>query len=245
MKKVLILLSFAAAIVSAEAKPIPVITQADKDRAAKIVSQMTLQEKCMLVAGKKDRFFTYAVKRLGVPEVNMADGPQGVRNYGTQRVNSTYYPCGIAIASSFNREIAKGVGTGIGNDAKSRGVGIMLCPGVNIYRSPLCGRNFEYYGEDPYLASEMAVNYISGIQEQGVMSTIKHFALNNQEYDRHHVSSDVDERTINEIYFPTFRAAVTEAKVGSVMTSYNLINGVHAAENPWLIRTNLKEAWGF
>lgn len=244
MKRVLIFLGFVASVVSAEAKQAPVITQADKDRAAKIVSQMTLQEKCMLVAGKKDRFFTYAVDRLGVPEVNMADGPQGVRNYGTKRVNSTYYPCGIAIASSFNREIAKGVGTGIGNDAKSRGVGIMLCPGVNIYRSPLCGRNFEYMGEDPYLASEMAVNYISGIQEQGVMSTIKHFALNNQEYDRHHVSSNVDERTMNEIYFPTFRKAVEKANVAAVMTSYNPVNGVHAAENSWLIKDNLRK-WGF
>lgn len=244
MKRILIALSCLAVFATAGANTIPTITSTDKTRAADIVSKMTLEEKCLLVSGKKDRFFTYPVERLGVPEVNMADGPQGVRNYGQKRVNSTYYPCGIAIASSFNREIAKGVGTGIGYDAKSRGVGIMLCPGVNIYRSPLCGRNFEYMGEDPYLASETAVNYISGIQEQGVMSTIKHFAINNQEYDRHHVSSNLDERTINEIYFPTFRKAVEQAKVAAVMTSYNPVNGVHAAESSELIKGNLRK-WGF
>ena len=232
------------ASVSASAGDIPEITQADRQRAARIVSQMTLEEKCLLVSGKKDKFFTYPVERLGVPEINMADGPQGVRNYGSLKVNSTYYPCGIAVAASFNREVAKGVGTGIGYDAKARGVGIMLCPGVNIYRSPLCGRNFEYMGEDPYLASETAVNYISGIQERGVMSTIKHFAANNQEFDRHMVSSNVDERTLNEIYFPAFRKAVEQAKVAAVMTSYNPLNGVHAAENAWLIKDNLRK-WGF
>ena len=244
MNRVLSLPLLFVAICSIDAQNIPTITQAHKDRAAAIVSRMTLEEKCNLVSGKKDRFFTYPIERLGVPEVNMADGPQGVRNYGMTKVNSTYYPCGIAIASSFNREIAKGVGTGIGYDAKARGVGIMLCPGVNIYRSPLCGRNFEYMGEDPYLASEMATNYISGIQERGVMSTIKHFAVNNQEYERHQVSSNIDERTINEIYFPTFRKAVEKAKVAAVMTSYNPVNGVHSAENSWLIKDNLRK-WGF
>lgn len=244
MKNTLTILAGIVLTTSAYAGTVPTISQADKERAAGIVSQMTLEEKCLLLSGKRDSFFTYPVERLGVPEVNMADGPQGVRNYGSTRVNSTYYPCGIAIAASFNREVAKGVGTGIGNDAKSRGVGIMLCPGVNIYRSPLCGRNFEYMGEDPYLASETAANYITGIQEQGVMSTIKHFAINNQEYDRHKVSSNIDERTANEIYFPTFRKAVEQAKVAAVMTSYNPINGVHAAENPWLIKENLRK-WGF
>lgn len=120
----------------------------------------------------------------------------------------------------------------------------MLGPGVNIYRSALCGRNFEYYGEDPYLAGETALSYILGMQEQGVMATIKHFALNQQEYNRHGVSSNADERTINEIYFPTFRKAVEKGGVGAVMTSYNLINGMHAAENPWLVKENLR-AWGF
>ena len=230
---------FAAVLSVTAATAQPVIKQADKDRAADLVSKMTLEEKCKLIAGQKDGFHTYGIKRLGIPSVRMADGPQGVRN----KTQSTYYPCGISLAATFNREAALGVGTGIGYDARARGVGIMLCPGVNIYRTALCGRNFEYYGEDPYLASEMAVQYITGIQKQGVVSTIKHFALNNEEYDRHKVSSNADERTINEIYFPTFRKAVEKAHVGAVMTSYNPVNAVHAAESDWLIKENLRK-WG-
>lgn len=164
----------------------------------------------------------------------MADGPQGVRNIDGKNIQSTFYPCGISAAATWNREAVHEMGAGIGCDAKAHGVQIMLGPGVNIYRSALCGRNFEYYGEDPYLAGETALSYIQGMQEQGVMATIKHFALNQQEYNRHGVSSNADERTINEIYFPTFRKAVEKGGVGAVMTSYNLINGMHAAENPWL-----------
>ena len=214
------------------------ITREDRERAEALVGQMTLEEKCALISGQDDGFYTAAVERLGIPSVRMADGPQGVRN----KTHSTYYPCGISLAASFNREVAHGVGTGIGWDAGARGVRIMLCPGVNIYRSPLCGRNFEYYGEDPYLSSETAVQYIRGIQEQRVIATIKHFALNNQEYDRHWTASVADERTINEIYFPAFRKAVEEARVGAVMTSYNPVNGSHASESNWLI-SHLRR-WG-
>lgn len=208
-----------------------VISAEDRVRAASLVDKMTLEEKCALITGQVDGFHTAAVERLGIPSVRMADGPQGVRN----KTNSTYYPCGISLAASFNREVANGVGTGIGWDASARGVRIMLCPGVNIYRSPLCGRNFEYYGEDPYLASETALQYINGIQAQRVMATIKHFALNNQEYDRHWAASVADERTMNEIYFPSFRKAIEQAHVGAVMTSYNPVNGEHAAESAKLI----------
>ncbi|MBO4475435.1 MAG: glycoside hydrolase family 3 C-terminal domain-containing protein [Bacteroidales bacterium] len=215
-----------------------VISAEDRARAAALVEKMTLEEKCALITGQDDGFHTAAVERLGIPSVRMADGPQGVRN----KTTSTYYPCGISLAASFNREIARGVGTGIGWDASARGVRIMLCPGVNIYRSPLCGRNFEYYGEDPYLASETALQYITGIQQQRVMATIKHFALNNQEYDRHWTGSYADERTMNEIYFPAFRKAVEQAHVGAVMTSYNPVNGEHAAESARLIG-NLR-GWG-
>ena len=240
MKKTLILATVAllfSAIASAQPY---IITQNDKDRAAEIVSKMTLDEKIDFISGKVDGFHTYAIERLGIPSVRMADGPQGVRN----KTNSTYYPSGIGLAASFNREAAKGVGDGIGCDATARGVRIMLCPGVNIYRSPLCGRNFEYYGEDPYLTSEIALNYIQGIQDHRVIATIKHFAVNNQEYSRHWTGSVVDERTLNEIYFPAFRKAVEKADVGAVMTSYNTINGIHAAESPWLIKENLRK-WGF
>ena len=239
MKKLILIASSLLLATLAFAQPY-IITQSDKDRAAEIVSRMTLDEKIALISGKEDGFHTAAIPRLGIPSVRMADGPQGVRN----NTYSTYYPCGIGLAASFNRDAAKGVGDGIGLDATARGVRIMLCPGVNIYRSPLCGRNFEYYGEDPYLTSEIALNYIQGIQQHRVMATIKHFALNNQEYQRHRVGSVADERTMNEIYFPSFRKAVEQGDVAAVMTSYNPINEVHAAENAWLIQDNLRE-WGF
>jgi len=222
----------------------PSITQKDKDRAAKLVSQLTLDEKIDLISGKVDGFCTQGIPRLGIPTIRMADGPQGVRNIGGTKIRSTFYPCGVSAAASWNRDAVREMGAGIACAAKAHGIQIMLGPGVNIYRSALCGRNFEYYGEDPYLASETALNYIEGMQEQGIMATIKHFALNNQEYDRHGTSSNVDERTMNEIYFATFRKAVEKAGVGAVMTSYNPINGMHAPENPWLVRENLRK-WGF
>lgn len=240
MKKVL-LISVVALLSATFAGAQPyIITQHDKDRAAEIVAAMTLDEKIDFISGKVDGFHTYGIERLGIPVVRMADGPQGVRN----KTNSTYYPSGIGLAASFSREAAKGVGDGIGFDASARGVRIMLCPGVNIYRSPLCGRNFEYYGEDPCLASEIALQYIEGIQQHRVMATIKHFAVNNQEYRRHWTGSVVDERTLNEIYFPAFRKAIEQGDVAAVMTSYNTVNGVHAAESSWLIKDNLR-AWGF
>lgn len=222
----------------------PKITQAHKDRAAALVAQMTIEEKIELISGKTDGFRTYAIPRLGIPSLRMADGPQGVRNINGANIQSTFYPCGVSAAASWNRDAVREMGAGIGCAAKAHGVQIMLGPGVNLYRSALCGRNFEYFGEDPYLTGETALSYITGMQEQGVMATIKHFALNNQEYDRHGTSSNADERTINELYFPAFRKAVEQADVSAVMTSYNLINGVHAAENPWLVKENLR-AWGF
>ena len=221
----------------------PTIKPQDKERAAKLVSQMTVDEKIGLISGKVDDFSTLAIPRLGIPSIRMADGPQGVRNVGKKRIHSTFFPCGVSAAASWNRAAVYEMGAGIACAAKAHGTQIMLGPGVNIYRSALCGRNFEYYGEDPYLASETAVSFIKGMQDEGVMATIKHFALNQQEYDRYGVSSNADERTINEIYFPAFRKAVEEAHVGAVMTSYNPVNSVHASENPWLVRENLR-AWG-
>jgi beta-glucosidase len=155
------------------------------------------------------------------------------------------YPSGILSAATWNRDLNYRLGRGLGQDAKARGVGILLGPGVNIYRSPLCGRNFEYFGEDPYLSGEVAKQYILGVQSEGVIATIKHFAANNQEWDRHHVSSEVDERTLQEVYFAPFRKAVKEAHVGAVMNSYNLLNGVHASENRWLNIDILRDTWGF
>lgn len=238
MKKTLAAIFLALVCVTGEAQE---ITKECKERAAAIVSRMTLQEKIDYISGYKDGFHLRPIQRLGIPEIRLADGPQGVRN----NTKSTLFACGVAAAASWDEELAYRMGEALGQDSRARGVHVLLGPGVNICRSPLCGRNFEYMGEDPYLASRTAVNYIKGVQSQGVMATIKHFALNNQEYNRHHTSSDADERTMNEIYFPTFRAAVKEAKVGSVMTSYNLVNNVHSAENPFLIKENLRNKWGF
>ena len=201
---------------------------------------MTLEEKCDYIGGSKDGFYIRPVERLGIPLIRMADGPQGVRN----NTRSTLFACGVAAAASWNEDVAYEMGVALGQDSRARGVHILLGPGVNICRSPLCGRNFEYMGEDPCLAAATAVGYIKGVQSQGVMATVKHFALNNQEFNRHHVSSDADERTINEIYFPAFKAAV-DAGVASVMSSYNLVNNVHAAENRWLLTETLKDKWGF
>ena len=213
----------------------------DRERACQLVSQMTLWEKCMLISGKKGGFHTFEIARLGIPSIRMADGPQGVRN----KTRSTFYPCGVSLAATWNPVVAQQVGRGLGLDCKARGVDILLGPGVNIYRSAHCGRNFEYYGEDPFLASEIACSYITGLQNEGVMATVKHFATNNQEEWRHRTNSVVDERTLNEIYFPVFRNAVQKAGVGAVMTSYNPVNGIHAAESKELIEGTLKGSWGF
>lgn len=217
------------------------ITPQAEQRARELVSQMTLKEKIDYLSGYTS-FSLRAIPRLGIPEIKLADGPQGLRNHSPK---STLYPSGILSASTWNRQLLYRLGQGLGQDAKARGVNILLGPGVNIYRAPLCGRNYEYMGEDPYLAGEAAKQYILGVQSEGVIATIKHFAANNQEWSRHHASSDIDERTLHEIYFPAFRKAVQEANVGAVMNSYNLLNGVHTTEHKWLNIDVLRNTWGF
>ena len=216
------------------------VTQEHKDRAAAIVKQMTLEEKIDYIGGH-DSWYVRAIDRLGLPAVRMADGPQGVRN----NTRSTLYPSGVAAAATWDTELIQQMGVSLGKDARARGVHILLGPGANIYRSPLCGRNFEYFGEDPFLAGEIATAYIKGVQSMGVMACIKHFAGNNQEWARHSVSSDIDERTLNEIYFPAFEKAVKEGHVATIMTSYNLLNGVHASESKYLNQEVLRGQWGF
>ncbi len=211
-----------------------------ENRVNTILSQMTLEEKIDYIGGYHT-FYVRAIPRLNVPELKMADGPLGVRNYGP----STAYPAGIAIAATWDTELANRVGTMIGRDARSRGVHFMLGPGLNIYRAPMCGRNFEYFGEDPFLAARMAVAEIKGMQSQGVGATAKHFAANNQEWDRHSVSSDMDERTLREIYLPAFEAAVKEGHVAALMNSYNLLNGTHATQNDHLNNQITKGEWKF
>jgi beta-glucosidase len=209
-------------------------------RVGDLLARMTLEEKIDMLGGVES-FYIRPNERLGIPKIKMADGPLGVRNYG----KATAFPAGIAFAATWNRDLTKRMGEMVGKEARSKGVHIMLSPGVNIYRAPMCGRNFEYYGEDPYLASRMVIAYVEGVQSQGVVATVKHYAANNQEYERHRVSSEVDERTLREIYLPTFRAAVEEAHVGAVMNSYNLVNGIHSSQHRHLLNEILKGDWKF
>ena len=238
MKKYILFLFAVAATLSLSAQY--KVTQEHKDRAAAIVKQMTLEEKIAYIGGH-DSWYVRAIDRLGLPAVRMADGPQGVRN----NTKSTLYPSGVAAAATWDVELIEQMGVSLGKDSRARGVHILLGPGANIYRSPLCGRNFEYFGEDPFLAGEIATAYIKGVQSMGVMACIKHFAGNNQEWARHSVSSDIDERTLNEIYFPAFEKAVKKGHVATIMTSYNLLNGVHASEDKYLNQYVLREQWGF
>ncbi|MDT7778301.1 MAG: beta-glucosidase [Acidobacteriota bacterium] len=209
-------------------------------RVESILKQMTLEEKIDLLGGT-DGFFIRDIKRLGVPRLKMADGPVGVRNFGP----ATAMAGGIGLAATWNPQLAERVGTEIGRDARAKGVHFLLGPGVNIYRSPTNGRNFEYFGEDPFLAARIAVGYIRGVQSQGVSATVKHFMGNNSEFDRHNTDSVIDERTMREIYLPVFEAAVKEADVGAMMDSYNLVNGEHASQNRHLLTEIAKQEWGF
>jgi len=205
-----------------------------------ILSQMTIEEKIDLLGGVDD-FYTRGVSRLGVPRFKMADGPLGVRNYGP----ATTMAGGINLAATWNPNLAERVGAEIGRDARAKGVHFLLGPGVNIYRAPMNGRNFEYFGEDPFLASRITVGYIKGVQSQGVSATVKHFMGNNSEFDRHNTDAIIDERTMREIYMPVFEAAVKEAHVGAIMDSYNLTNGVHMTQNEYLNSDVVKKEWGF
>jgi beta-glucosidase len=209
-------------------------------RAQDLLSQMTLEEKISYIGGTNG-FYIRAIPRLDLPEVKMSDGPMAARNDGP----TTSYPGGIALAATWDPIMAGKIGVALGRDCRARGVNILLGPAVNIYRSPLCGRNFEYMGEDPFLASALVAPMVRGIQSQGVLATVKHFACNNQEWDRNNISSEVDERTLEEIYLPAFKAAVQEGGVGCVMTSYNLLNGAHCAESDYLMNQVLKRDWGF
>ncbi len=214
---------------------------AETQRISQIISNMTLEEKIDYIGGTG--FAVRAMPALKLPSLEMSDGPYGVRS--NARFPSTTYPAGIGLAASWDRKLAERVGAGIGSDARARGVNFMLGPGVNIYRSPLNGRNFEYFGEDPFLSSAVAVGYISGMQTQGVSATVKHFLANNSEFDRHNTDSIVDERTLREIYLPAFEAAVTQAHVGAIMDSYNLINGAHATQNGYFNTEIVRNEWKF
>lgn len=209
-------------------------------RAEDLLSRMTLEEKIDYIGGFKG-FYIRGIERLDLPEIKLTDGPVGTHKDG----RSTAYPAGVLSASTWNRELVYRLGEQLGRDSRARGVHILLGPGMNILRSPLCGRNFEYFTEDPYLNSRIAVQYVKGLQDRNVVATLKHYAANNQEWDRNNVSSDIDERTLHEIYLPAFKAAIQEAGAGAVMDSYNPVNGEHATQNGYLNNTVLRDMWGF
>ena len=231
-----ILLSFPHAFAQAPMPDSPGL----EAKAQALVAKLSLEQKIELLGGV-DGMFTRAIPAIGLPRFKMSDASLGVRTWGP----TTAYAGGVALAASWDPALARKIGEGLGKDARARSVHFLLGPGVNIARSPLAGRNFEYLSEDPFLNATLVVPFIEGVQSQGVIATVKHFAINNQEYNRHNVSSDVDERTMREIYFPAFEAAVTRAHVDAVMNSYNLVNGVHATQNEFLNLKVLKGEWGF
>jgi beta-glucosidase len=227
------------AVASASAQAPAPDSPAIEARAHALLANLTLAEKIELIGG--DDMFTHAEPSIGLPRLKMSDASVGVRTWGP----TTAYAGGAALAATWDRDFARVLGESFGRDARARGVNFLLGPGVNITRSPVNGRNFEYLSEDPFLNSGLVVPWIEGVQSQGVSATVKHYAVNNQEYNRHNVDVTVDERTLREIYLPSFEAAVTKGHVGAVMDSYNLINGAHATQNDFLNLKVLKGDWGF
>lgn len=224
---------------------VPDFKNPEKDvetRVNDLVSRMTLEEKVDLLAGYED-FYLHPCERLGVPAFRMADGPLGIASWGLWG-RATAFPSALSLSASWNRELAAQVGGMYAREWRARGIHFMLAPGVNIYRASKGARNFEYFGEDPFLTSEMVVPFIRGVQGGGVIATVKHFAANDQEFDRYSVSSEVSERTLREIYLPAFHAAVQKAGIWAVMTGYNPVNGVYNTQNKHLIDI-LKKEWGF
>lgn len=218
----------------------------------KILSEMTLEEKASLCSGR-DFWHTKAIDRLGVPGVMMCDGPHGLRKQVGEgdhlginvSIETNCYPSASALANSFDREVLHALGTALGQECQAEDVAMLLGPGLNMKRSPLCGRNFEYFSEDPYLAGELGAAYIQSLQAQGVDACVKHFACNNQETRRMSGSSELDERTLHEIYLPAFEAAVKKGGARSVMCAYNAINGTFCAENKTLLTDILRKRWGY
>ncbi|NLT18452.1 MAG: glycoside hydrolase family 3 protein, partial [Clostridiales bacterium] len=224
----------------------------EKGKIKEIIGQLTLKEKAGLCSGRSF-WHTKEVARLGIPSMMVADGPHGLRKQASKSdmlginksIVATCFPTGVGIAASFDRAVAKRLGEALGDEALDENLGVVLGPAINIKRSPLCGRNFEYMSEDPYLAGEMSAEYVNGVQSRGVGVSVKHFAVNSQEKFRMSISAEVDERTLREIYFPAFENTVKKAKPWTVMCAYNKINGEYCSENKWLLTDVLRKEWGF
>ena len=208
-----------------------------------ILKQLTLEEKACLVTGAAS-MGTFSVERLGVPQKSFADGPHGVREADSAN-NCTHFPNACCVGASWDRKAAHKMGEGLADDCIKHGIDMLLGPGMNIKRNILCGRNFEYYAEDPVLAGELAAEYIKGIQSKGVAASLKHFAVNSQEVYRTQASAEVDERVLREIYLRGFEIAVKKGKPASVMCAYNKVNSIWCSENKFLLNDVLKEEWGY
>ena len=217
-----------------------------------VLATLTLEEKASMTSGR-DFWTTQPVERAGVPSIMVADGPHGLRKQPESADNlgiggsvpATCFPTATALASTWDTDLLRRVGVALGRETRANDVAVLLGPGINIKRSPLCGRNFEYFSEDPVVSGDLAAALVEGIQSQGVGTSLKHFAVNNQETDRMRVSADVDERTLREIYLAGFERVVTQAAPWTVMCSYNKINGTYASENHWLLTEVLRDEWGF
>jgi len=216
-----------------------------------LISQMTLEEKTSLCSGV-DFWYLKGIERLGIPSIMVTDGPHGLRKQAgdsdqvslSESVPATCFPTASALAATWNRELVHQVGEALGEECREEKVGVILGPGVNIKRSPLCGRNFEYFSEDPYLTGEIAKSHINGVQSQGIGTSIKHYAVNNQEYRRMTIDAIVDERALREIYLAGYEIAVKEAQPWTVMCAYNRVNGAYCCEHKRLMTDILKEEWG-
>ena len=246
MKALILMLTSLATALSAvdAALPYPEGEKAAaiEKRVDSLLGKLTQDEKISLLAGDGfDGMSTMAVPRLGIPKLVMADGPQGVRAHGP----ACSFPSGIALAATWNLDLAFKYGVALGREARARGIHIQLAPGVNIARTPLNGRNFEYYGEDPFLTGEMAAEYIKGLQSQGVAATVKHFVGNDTEWRRMEIESLMDEQSLREIYLRPFEKAVKKGGVWSVMSAYNKVNGSPSTSSDLLQTEILKNEWKF
>ncbi|XVQ82934.1 glycoside hydrolase family 3 C-terminal domain-containing protein [Microbispora siamensis] len=222
------------------------------DLDALALNALTLEQKASLLSGR-DFWTTKPLEEAGIPSITLCDGPHGVRREAggsdhlglNESIPATCFPPAVAVGSSWDPEVAARIGAAVGREGRALGVAVVLGPGVNIKRSPLCGRNFEYYSEDPLLSGVLGAAHVAALQAEGPGASVKHFAANNQETERMRVSADVDERTLREIYFPAFERVVTQARPATVMCSYNRVNGVHASQNRWLLTDVLRREWGF
>jgi beta-glucosidase len=227
-----------------------------EQRVSDLLSRMTVEEKAAILSGS-GWMESAPIERLGIPAIKMADGPLGVRSWAGSsaitnsvnnaevKVQTTSFPSGVAMAATWDTDLVQREGQAIAQEVKALGRDMILGPTVNINRVPLWGRNFEGYGEDPYMAARLGVAYIKGVQGEGVIPSVKHFAANNEEFERHRIDAHIDERALHEIYLPAFKASVEEANVWTVMSAYNKVNGVHCAEDPALLIDVLKKEFGF